>query len=129
MIALILLTLFVILPTLEIWVIVKVAMEFGAFPTVLATIFTAILGSIIIRMQGFAAINELRADLQNGTSPAGPIIHGAFLLFAAPLLMLPGFITDGIGFLLLVPPIRVFLGRAILKWVKKQTDAGHIKIL
>lgn len=128
MIALILFALFIGLPTLEIWLIVQFAVHFGALPTILATILTAILGSAIIRWQGFQAVRQLQAELQAGRSPAGPIIHGAFLLFAAPMLMLPGFVTDGFGFLLLIPAVRVFIGRKILNWLKRQAELGNIRI-
>jgi len=129
MIALLLLFLFIGLPILEIWLIIQFADAFGVLPTIGATIFTAILGSVIIRWQGFNALRELQADMQAGRSPAGPIIHGAFLLFAAPMLMLPGFVTDSFGFLLLIPAVRVWIGRKIIRWFKRQTERGNIRIL
>jgi UPF0716 protein FxsA len=82
------------------------------------------LGGWIIRLQGLAALNGARRDLEAGRAPVDSAVDGALLLVAAPLLMTPGFITDAAGFLLLVPAIRRFLGRAALRAIRRRLDRG-----
>ena len=123
-----LLALFVAGPIAEIYVLLKAGAAFGAGPVVLACIATAVIGGIIMRFQGFAAVRSAQADLAAGRPPVEAAVDGAFLLVAAPFLMTPGFITDVIGFLLLTPPIRRAIARIALKRLRKSIDAGGVTI-
>ena len=113
-----LILLFIIGPIAEIYVLLTAAQSFGVLPVIAACLITAFLGGFIIRLQGLAALNAARSDLQTGRLPVDSAVDGALLIVAAPLLMTPGFITDAAGFLLLVPPLRRALARMALRTVR-----------
>lgn len=108
----------------EIYVLLLAGETFGVFPVVIAVVATALIGGAVIRWQGLKALHELSRASQEGTPPVQPVIDGIFLLVAAPFLMTPGFITDALGFLLLVPPIRHLIARYALQKIKKSIDEG-----
>ena len=112
----ILLFLFIFVPIIEISLLINVGKAIGGFYTILFVIFTAILGAYLVKAQGIATINNLQQELNAGRLPAVQIAEGVALLFAGMVLLTPGFITDAIGFLLLIPPLR----QAIIKGVMKQ---------
>ena len=114
----ILIALFVVGPIAEIYVLLSAASAFGVLPVIAACLGTAILGGAIIRMQGLAALNAARTDLETGRLPVEAAIDGALLIVAAPFLMTPGFITDAVGFSLLLPPVRRLIARFALKAVR-----------
>ena len=100
------------LPLLEISVFIKVGSEIGGELTLLLTIGTAALGIFIVRLQGMQVMAQMRKNLSNNTPPVEGLVHGFFLFFAGFFLLIPGFITDTIGALLLLPPLRLYLGKA-----------------
>ena len=102
---------FVGLPIVEIALFIKVGGAIGLLPTLGIVVLTAVGGALIMRWQGLQARDRLRAALQAGGDPVGPIAHGALILVAGILLILPGFFTDTLGLLLLVPPVRTQLIR------------------
>jgi UPF0716 protein FxsA len=112
---LILLGLFVLVPIAEISVLISVGSSIGAVNTILFVIFTAILGAYLVRQQGFATLQAYQAKVQSGQIPAGEIAEGIALLFAGAVLLTPGFITDALGFCLLIPPMR----RAIIGFMSR----------
>ncbi|GJL94107.1 MAG: hypothetical protein DHS20C05_05120 [Hyphococcus sp.] len=118
----ILIALFVIGPIAEIYVLLAAGSAFGVLPVITACIATAIIGGWVIRLQGMAALNAARKDLDAGRPPISSAVDGALLVVAAPFLMTPGFLTDAIGFALLTPPFRRFLGRLIMREIKKRMD-------
>ncbi len=122
------LLLLIALPFAEIYVLLKAGGAFGLLPVMLATVFTAILGGFIIKIQGMNAVSQLRHDMQDARVPVEPVADGVFLLICAPLLMTPGFITDFIGFSLLVPPIRHFFAKRFLRWLKGKVATGEARM-
>lgn len=100
------LLLFVGTPLIELYLLIQVGSVIGAVPTIALTLLTAILGGWLVRMQGLSVLLRVRAMLDRGEMPALELIDGAVLLVAGFALLLPGFITDAIGFLLLIPPLR-----------------------
>ncbi len=89
--------------------------EIGALPTIALSVFTAILGGALVRMQGFAVLFRAQTQMANKELPAIELLEGVLLLLVGLALLLPGFITDAIGFLLLVPPLRRWL---VVRWLK-----------
>jgi UPF0716 protein FxsA len=106
---LIFLLLFVGIPLTELYFLIKVGSQIGAFPTIFLTIFTALLGGYMVRRQGFSTLIKVRGMVDRGEVPAIELMEGAVLLVCGVLLLLPGFITDIVGFIFLVPPIRRWL--------------------
>lgn len=110
----ILVILFLTIPLLEIFLLLKVGSLIGALWTVLLVVLTAVIGVSLLRMQGVSTINRLQECTARGELPAIPMIEGAFLLFAGALLLTPGFFTDAVGFAILFPPFRQYLALQIL---------------
>ncbi len=98
--------LFLVVPLLEIYLLIEVGGLIGAGPTVFLVVLTAIAGAFLIRLQGISTMNRVRATLMRGEIPAIEMIEGLVLLVAGALLLTPGFFTDSLGFLCLVPPLR-----------------------
>ncbi len=121
--AVLLITLFVIGPLLEIYVLLAAGAMVGPLPVIAACVGTAIIGGLILRAQGVAALNSAQRDLSQGRAPLDAIADGVFLILAAPFLMTPGFITDAVGFALLTPPIRHWLAARAVAYLKARADA------
>lgn len=124
----ILLALFIIGPIAEIYILLAAGGAFGILPVVSACLLTAFIGGWLIRLQGLAALNAARSEIQGGRIPVDSAVDGALLVVAAPLLMTPGFLTDAAGFLLLVPQLRRALARWALLRLKKRIDRGDATI-
>ena len=103
------LLLFVGIPLIELYFLVQVGSQIGALSTIGLSIFTALLGGALVRIQGFSVLMRVRDALGQSQVPALEMLDGALLLVAGLVLLLPGFFTDTLGFLLLVPKLRRFL--------------------
>jgi len=108
--------LFVTIPIIEIALFIQVGGWLGLWTTLGIVILTAILGTILVRAQGLMALSAIQTNLQEMRDPTEPIAHGAMILASGLLLLTPGFFTDGVGFALLVPPVRL----AIFRWVRSK---------
>jgi len=108
----IILLLLVGVPLFELYFLIEVGSEIGAIPTIFLTVFTAVLGGLLVRVQGFSTALRVRRNMEQGELPAIEMLEGFVLLFSGLLLLFPGFFTDIIGFLCLIPPLR----RAVLVW-------------
>ncbi len=94
------------IPLIEILVFVQVGSEIGALNTVIITVVTALIGVFLIRIQGLGVLMRARASLDRQETPVNEIFEGIFLALAGLFLIIPGFVTDAVGFLLLIPPLR-----------------------
>jgi UPF0716 protein FxsA len=101
-----LLTTFILLPILEMYVLIKVGGNIGAFSTIILVVTTALIGVFLLRIQGFMTIFNIRNKLNNAELPTQEIFTGIFLALGGFLLLIPGFVTDIIGFLCLLPFTR-----------------------
>jgi UPF0716 protein FxsA len=106
---------FVGIPLTELYFLIEVGSRIGAFPTIFLTIFTAILGGMLVRLQGFSTAMRVRDGMERGEVPAIEMLEGVLLLVSGILLLLPGFFTDIFGFLCLVPPVRRAMVLAFLR--------------
>ena len=97
---------FLVLPLLEIFVIVAVGQAIGAWPTILLLLLAAVLGVWLIRREGGRAWRALNQAVQSGRMPAREIADGIIVLVAGTFLLVPGFITDVVGLLLVLPFTR-----------------------
>ena len=98
-----------LLPFLEIAGFIWVGSEIGILPTLAAIILTAVAGVMILRWQGMGMIMDSRAMMARGEMPRQNIAETMMMAVAGIFLLIPGFITDAIGFLLLIPPVRAWL--------------------
>jgi UPF0716 protein FxsA len=103
----------VALPVLDIASLIAVGSRIGVWPTVAAVVLTGVLGSILVRSQGFAIVRQARATLNAGRFPAREAFDGLCVVVGGGLLILPGFLSDILGVLLLTPPVRTLLLRLI----------------
>jgi UPF0716 protein FxsA len=100
--------LFLTIPLIEIGLFIQIGGFLGLWPTLGIVVLTAILGTALVRSQGAVAIAKLRRSFDELNDPTEPLAHGAMILFSGALLLTPGFFTDAIGFLLLIPGVRSF---------------------
>tara|TARA_Y100000590_G_scaffold122193_1_gene139866 strand:+ start:92 stop:535 length:444 start_codon:yes stop_codon:yes gene_type:complete len=113
------------IPAIEIYLMIKVGGEIGALNTILLIFFTAITGIYFAKIAG---INTLRSGLNQivkNEMPVYEIISGAALAFAALLLIIPGFLTDIVGFLLIIPVTRKFFISFISSKFKKKVNRNE----
>jgi UPF0716 protein FxsA len=118
-----LLLLFFTVPLVEIYVLLEVGGIVGVLPTIALVVLTAVIGAGLIRSQGIATLGRVQQELERGELPAVGIIEAALLLVAGALLLTPGFVTDTIGFLILVPPLR---RRVIQSFLEKRMQAASM---
>jgi UPF0716 protein FxsA len=97
----------------EIYVFLQVGGLIGTWPTIAIVVLTAILGTWLLRLQGLATLRRFQHSLAQNVLPVGEVFDGLCLLVAGALLLTPGFVTDTIGFLLFVPPLRRWIGTSI----------------
>jgi len=115
MAAVILLCLFIGLPFAEILTFIEVGGRIGGFATIGATILTALIGAALFRYQGMNTLARAQSSLAEGRMPLEEVVGGLGLLLAAICLFIPGFVTDTVGFLLFVPPIRIVVLGTMLR--------------
>lgn len=108
-----LLLFFIVIPLTELWLLFEVADLVGGFETVLLVIMTAFFGIMLLKSQGVATLTRANQKWQMGAVPAQEMIEGLMLAFCGAMLLTPGFITDALGFLILLPPVRRFLAGRI----------------
>ena len=106
---------FVVLPALEIFFMIKIGSEIGALSTLVLIFLTAVLGVFFARVQGIQTLKSGLINLYQNKVPIYELISGASIAFAAVLLIIPGFLTDLIGFILLIPFTRRVLFKIIFK--------------
>lgn len=111
----VLFVLLLLVPLVEIYFLIQVGQVIGAIPTIALVVFTALLGAMLLRFQGWTTLQRTRLALARGEVPALEMMEGVLLVVAGVFLLTPGFVTDALGFLLLVPPLRQALVRAFLR--------------
>jgi len=124
-----LLLLIIGLPILEIVVMIKIGQQIGTFNTILMIFFTAIVGIYYAKIEGLNTIKSGMINLYKNRIPFYEILSGASIAIAAILLILPGFISDTIGFLLLFPLTRKIIISLWLKNKYKNNSQDHEEII
>jgi len=116
--------LFIVVPLAELYVIIQVGQAIGALPTIGLLLLDSLLGSWLLRSQGRAVWGRFRTALANGRPPATETIDGALVIAGGTLMLAPGFITDLLGALLLLPPSRAAVRRWILRHARSRLFLG-----
>ncbi len=114
------LMLFFLVPALELYLLVKIGGVVGALNVVLWVFVSAGLGIWVMRSRGQAALGKVQAEISAGQRPQESMLHGLLLFFAGVLLILPGFLTDAAGLLLLLPPVRRLCIDRLLRYLAAQ---------
>ena len=116
----------ILVPIVEIYLFIKIGAKIGAFNTILLIFITAITGIIYARYEGLNTLRSAYSQMIKQETPAYEIISGAAIAFAALLLIIPGFATDIIGFLIIFPITRkLILGKVSTKIKKKEPDNNN----
>ncbi|MBW9065480.1 membrane protein FxsA [Rhizobium herbae] len=106
--------LFLLMPLAEIAAFILVGRELGVGMTLLLVLASAIAGAALLRIQGFGVLRKIQQASRTGTDPGRQLVHGAMIVIAAFLLIIPGFISDVVGLLLFIPAVRD-LGWSLIK--------------
>jgi len=114
------------LPILEIWIMIKVGTQIGALNTILLIFLTAILGLYFARIQGLSTIKSGFYNLYQNKIPVYEIISGASIAIASVFLIIPGFMTDFVGFVLLIPFSRKLIINYLLKNYQPKNQSSKI---
>ena len=118
----------ILVPIIEIYLFIKIGSQIGAFNTISLILITAIIGVVYARYEGLNTLRSGFSQLVKNELPAYEIISGAAIAFAALLLIVPGFATDLIGFLLIFPLTRkLIFGKISKKFKKKTTTKPYIE--
>ena len=116
----------ILVPIVEIYLFIKIGAKIGAFNTILLIFITAITGIIYARYEGLNTLRSAYSQMIKQETPAYEIISGAAIAFAALLLIIPGFATDIIGFLIIFPITRkLILGKVSTKIKKKKSNKNN----
>lgn len=113
-----LVTLFIVMPILEIVILFRVHEHVGPLNTVAIVVVTGFVGAALARQQGFMVLQGIQRDMAEGRMPAPRMMDGVMIMAAGILLITPGLITDAVGFLLLIPPVR----REIRIWLRRRIE-------
>lgn len=116
--------LFVIVPLVEIFVIIQVGQVIGAWWTVLLLVVDSLLGAWLLKREGARTWRAFRQALQDGRWPGDEVAQGAMVIVGGTLLLTPGFVTDVVGFVLLIPVSRRILSRTVRSRVKQGVVGG-----
>lgn len=113
---------FLVVPIVEIVLFLYVGNWIGIWPTIATVVVTAALGSFFVSKQGRLTWQSIMTKINRGEVPTASVVHGAMILVAGALLLTPGFLTDLVGFALLVPGVR----EAIRQWFLRRRDSGRV---
>jgi UPF0716 protein FxsA len=98
---------------------IYIGSEIGGLLTLLGVFVTAIFGIALFKRQGLSVLSRIQADLANGRAPVTSIADSVSMVFGGALMLIPGYVTDGIGLLLFLPRVRTLSGVYLLQWMAK----------
>lgn len=124
-----LIILFIAIPAAEIGLLLFSGKTIGVWPTILLIILTGVIGAYLAKREGLQTIRKAQDQLRNGEIPGEAVLDGICILIGGILLLLPGFITDISGFLLLFPPTRRLFKFLMINSIRKKIKRGNIKII
>jgi UPF0716 protein FxsA len=120
--------LFVTTTTLELFLLLELARRLGVGATIGVILATALAGSVMVKSQGLRILARMREETARGVLPTDPILEGVMILVAGALLLTPGVLTDAVGLLLLLPPVRVAIREQLKRFIKRRIDRGTIDV-
>ena len=112
---------FTIIPIIEIYLLIEIGSMFGALTAVTLVILTGFLGAFLARMQGLQTLYRIQESLREGRMPSGELLDALLIVIAGLVLLTPGFLTDSVGFLLLIPATR----KSIKYWLRRQLELRY----
>jgi len=116
--------LFSIIPIVEIYLLVKAGTVIGPLPTVGLLLLISFAGAWLVRHQGFEILRRIQLELSQGRMPAAELLDGFMVLVGGILLLTPGFFTDVLGLLFIIPSSRRLMGRFVIFWIRQRLSRG-----
>lgn len=116
---------FLFFPALELWVLIQVGKEIGALATVALVFLSVVIGLFLLRLRGLSVAKTMQADLAAGRIPANPLVDAFCLMIAGWLFIFPGFVSDVMALLLIVPGVRHLLLALFASRMKKRGFAAQ----
>ena len=115
-----------LMPFLEIFLIIEIGQYFGAMNTIIMILATAILGAVLVRIEGLSTLSRIKNSVQRGELPTIELISGGILIISAVVLLTPGFITDVLGLLLMSPSLRRRVASIVAQkiFVRQERSSG-----
>ena len=113
---------FTIIPIIEIYLLIEIGSIFGALTAITLVILTGFLGAFMARMQGLQTLFRIQKNLREGRMPSGELLDALLIVIAGLVLLTPGFLTDSVGFLLLIPATR----NSIKYWLRRQIELRYV---
>ena len=121
-----LLLIFIVLPVIEISLFIQFGDALGTVNTILLIFLTAGIGVYLVRQQGFNTLRKMQQEIQNQEFPVRSLFDGFVILISGILLLIPGFLTDAIGFMGLIPITRFFIGKALIGlFIKNRSNFAY----
>lgn len=119
----------IIVPSIEIGILLLSGILIGVLPTVVLIVLTGFLGAFLAKRQGLETVRKARLDMQYGQLPGDAMLDGICVLAGGVFLLAPGFVTDAIGLLLLIPVTRRSFKKLLQKAIMKWFERGKITII
>jgi UPF0716 protein FxsA len=119
---------FAVLPVLEIYVLIQVGTRIGAANTVILVLLSALIGAWLARLEGMRTLLKIRENMSRGIMPAEELLDALLIFIAGAVLLTPGFITDVLGLLVLLPPTRNRFKRWLRKKFDEWIDQGRMQV-
>ncbi len=120
--------LFIGMPMLELWLLIRVGQVIGAPWTIVIVVLTGAAGAWLAKLQGLMVIMEIQRDMAEGRMPAPRMLDGVMILIAGVLMITPGLVTDAAGFALLVPAVRYSIRQWMRRKLEQKLSDGSINI-
>ena len=120
------LLLFTIIPVIELAVLIKVGGAIGTWNTIMVILVTGVWGAILAKSQGMLVLQRIRENMVAGIMPTEELFNGALILVGGALLLTPGFVTDFLGLIFLIPQTRSMIKHYIKHLIQHKIDSGQI---
>lgn len=120
--------LFTLIPLLELMILIDLGRNIGLGPTLGIVVLTGVAGAWAARMQGFAVLRRIQAEMAEGRLPAVGLVDGALVLVGGVLLLTPGLLTDVAGLALMIPPVRAFIHKKLMHKLERMVREGNVHV-
>lgn len=110
--------LFLVVPFVELFVLLQVGQAIGVLDTIALLVLVSVVGAWLVKREGLGVLRRARQRAASGAVPGRELVDGVLILFAGALLLTPGFVTDLVAILLLLPPVRAGLRGSTVRWLR-----------
>jgi UPF0716 protein FxsA len=119
---------FTIVPLVELFILIKIGSHIGALNTLLLVILTALLGALLVRLEGLRTLRQIQSSLSQGQIPAEELVDGVLIFAGGILLLTPGVLTDFFALILLFPYTRTYFKRWLRRRFDRMVASGSVRL-